>query len=95
MKNKEVKKEPEVTSVFWLWNKREIQEGYDIYIIETTNIKIIKDKQIEKCSYWFKWNRQGDLICVHIKTKKDSPEQKYLFKELGIKLKDRIFFGKD
>ena len=96
MKNKEGKKELEYQSVFWVWAKRYlINDSHDIYIIETTNTKIIKDKQVEKCRFWYKWDRYGKIICIHIRTNKDSPEQKYLFKELGIKLKDRIFTDKD
>ena len=91
-KNNNKQTQSEYTSVFWIWPKRFlINDSHDIYIIETTNIKIIKDKQVEKCSHWFKWNRQGNIVCIHIRVNKDSPEQKYLFKELGIKLKDRIF----
>jgi len=81
-------------SCFWVWAKRHIETDYDIYIIETTKTSILKQKQLEGIPHWNKYNKNGDLICTHIKTIKGSPEQKYIFKELGLKLKDRVMFDK-
>jgi len=89
------KKESEFESCFWLWPKRYLVEEIDYYIIETNNTQIVKDKWLKKVPvYWGKWDKQGNMVCVHIKVKKDSEEQKYLFRKLGLKLKDRIMFDK-
>lgn len=82
-------------SCFWIWNKRHLESGVDYYIIETTNFSVIKDHKLEKCPCWGKWDKHGKLLCIHIRVRKDSPEQKYIFKVLGLKMKDRYIDNKE
>lgn len=76
---------------YWIWPKRFLEENVDYCIVETNNLKIIKKKELKECSYWYKWDIKGRVVCIYIKTKKGSKEQKYLFKELGLTTKDRHY----
>ena len=76
---------------YWFWDKNEIDDPYSFTIIQTSDLSLLKDEVINKCIFARSFNPIGKVEFIVMKMKKNSFDQKYLFKLLDIdRVKDKV-----
>jgi len=84
----------DIGNKYWFWDKNDIDNPYSITIIQTDKLssEFLKDEVTTKTRFGDIYSiSTGKLEAILMKMKKNSFDQKYLFKLLDIdRVKDRV-----